>query len=384
MDFKISIPGSRSLSPLGSASATRFQGLQSINGRKESAVEDAVALNLSAQRNKETSSDKAARSISDASSFISIAQEAAKAIDELLAKAQELTASLSTTTNDAEKEAIGGEIVATLAEIDEVAAVAEFKGNPVIDGGPQTFLFNLNSSDESSSSSFSITVQNLGLSLDSLGLSEFVVEEEPVSEIQHPVGNPVGDLGAQGSQEAQGNQGTQGSQHTGNGGETGTGPETGEQEAGAGHGSQPKRLFNEEEEIDLADALSTARATVSAARTGLESSAKQVTEVANRFGAASDTQREAVESGSINREQEARDAADAVVRNITSTLTANQHQLDPLKVQDLLQEVERPERDEEHGLAERTERRETTPLVPRRKEEEEEGLPSLLPDEEDE
>lgn len=155
--------GSRSLlsAPLSTPSQT------------SAAVDDAATVSISSEaRAKRAASNRATRTLSDASSYVSIAESAASEISNLLEKAANIADTLANSSVTAtQRSALSEEGKALLDEITTVNNKATFNDASVVNRGTQVFSVTFNPGSESSDQDYSITVANVALSKSNLGVS---------------------------------------------------------------------------------------------------------------------------------------------------------------------------------------------------------------------
>lgn len=134
--------------------------------------EDATSVKLStSERALTRGSERALRSLNEATSYVSIAQSATENIGLLVDKALQIAQTLETAVPADVRESLAQEGQDILAEIDTIVDEATFNGIEVIAGGSQLFTVNLDAADESFASSYAVHVQNVAVSRNELSLS---------------------------------------------------------------------------------------------------------------------------------------------------------------------------------------------------------------------
>lgn len=135
-------------------------------------VQDAARVSFSSplkagQQNRA----EALHTLSDASSFTNIAQDAASQIGSLLDRAASLSNAIAGEVDPTKKNTYATEAAAAITEITNVVSRAKLNDQTVVGRGQQTFTHNLDGSDNSSSSTFTVSVANVGLTAADLGVS---------------------------------------------------------------------------------------------------------------------------------------------------------------------------------------------------------------------
>ena len=292
MDFRLNGTGRGLTAGAVGASEARlsFSTAQSVNqsdDKSSAATAEASVLSLSSQATTNSSSgtESALRSISDASSYLSVASSAASSIEDLLGQLGDVYTSLQNTLDPAETDILNGEAYELLLEINAVASASTFNGSSVVDGGNQTFLFSLDGESlaaGSSSGSVAVTIANVALSATALGLPD--------------VNSPDFARGQLGEA----------------------------LDASDGSGAQ---------------LLASAQAQVDAVQSALSASAQELNSVANSFGLSTNAETQAIANGTLSND-DADLLTSKIISEISSVITAQSGNLDALRVADLLAPVE--------------------------------------------
>jgi hypothetical protein len=170
-----------------SASAPRkanFQNSFTIS-KPDSKLEEAAKVTLSKQeRAREDAQGSAAIKLSNAASFVNIADDAAEQIQRLVELAKKNTESIENEASSGRKAQLAQEGAALLAEIDSVVSRAELHGSSVVNAGKKSFSFDISVESPTGDSTFSASVSNVAVSRSDLGLSDVDAtdfEEDPSS-----------------------------------------------------------------------------------------------------------------------------------------------------------------------------------------------------------
>jgi hypothetical protein len=140
--------------------------------RASSSFEQAAEVKLSTgEQAYVKNSEKAVRTISDASSYISVAQYATDEVSSLVDKARSIAESLATEVDQRRRDALASEGAAVVGRIDEIKADATFNDQQIIDGGGTTFDLNLDQAANNSDDRFLVRVSDVRISSADLGLN---------------------------------------------------------------------------------------------------------------------------------------------------------------------------------------------------------------------
>ncbi len=155
-----------------------FSRLSTRASSTASPTTDAASVSLSsADALRARGNERALTSLSDASSYVSIAQSVTDGVEQLLNRALEIASTLEGVLPATQRAELAEEAESILEEIDELTSNAELNDQPVIDAGEQTFTVNLNASDPSTASTYSITVPNVPVSRTSLSLATLTADD---------------------------------------------------------------------------------------------------------------------------------------------------------------------------------------------------------------
>jgi len=148
---------------------------------------DAVVLNLSpAKLAQQRQSNRALRNLSDASSFVSIGEQATTEIARLIDQSKTVAKTIEKTVDPVRKAELAEEANSFISEIDKVVKSATVDGTrSVVNFGAQNYSFNLDGSDLSSQSKDSVFISNIAvsrsdLSLDNLNSAQFAQDPSGV------------------------------------------------------------------------------------------------------------------------------------------------------------------------------------------------------------
>lgn len=133
---------------------------------------DATRLEILPQTKvRDLSTSKALRSLSDASSYVSIAQNATASVQRLVDEAHTIASTLEGEVTPDQRESLSAYADSLLSEIDSIVSDAELNDQAVIDSGEVNFLVNFNAADASTSNTYNVNVLDVPISQASLGLS---------------------------------------------------------------------------------------------------------------------------------------------------------------------------------------------------------------------
>ena len=160
-------------SSTSSTQGTRFRGAESITPTSSvQSSSDAAEVELSsAEQAEQRSSSTALSQLSEASSYVSIAQSAADSIDSLLNDFESTLTAIDQSVNDDDRAALASEARTILTEIGNVSAQATFNGTSVVNAGTTDVSIELDGGDDSSASNYTVSISNIALSRDDLGIS---------------------------------------------------------------------------------------------------------------------------------------------------------------------------------------------------------------------
>jgi flagellin-like hook-associated protein FlgL len=190
---------SSSLSPLSKANNSgAFAGTQRINSSESTVngnAEDSVELSILAQTQAASrGSADASRELSNASSYVSVAQSAANEIDRLLEQAEEKSKEFENSVTG-ENEAVQAEIGQILRAIDNISDASTVNGQSIVNNGEVTFSTDFNAGDNSSDTAFSISVGNLALDRASLGVSSTEIRNMSAEELTETIQSAKSSVG---------------------------------------------------------------------------------------------------------------------------------------------------------------------------------------------
>jgi flagellin-like hook-associated protein FlgL len=140
--------------------------------------DDAASVTLSRKANeREKSLEQAERKLSVASSYVNSAQNVASEINSLLSKAIDISAKLSNSLPPNTQEQLAQEAKSLLDEINTITSNATYNDESIINAGQKQISINLNPTDNSSGSSFTVNVHSVALSVNDLGIADITASD---------------------------------------------------------------------------------------------------------------------------------------------------------------------------------------------------------------
>ncbi len=148
--------------------SSSFYNKTSINSNYgDAAVSKISAAELASARGQ----SNVVRTVSSASSYLSISQQATEDIMRLVTKAADVADAISNEVNDDRKATLAAEGASLLSAIDQIQQDAEFQDQSVVDRGTVNFQFDLYSGKDAEDETFVLSVPNISVSRSDLGLS---------------------------------------------------------------------------------------------------------------------------------------------------------------------------------------------------------------------
>ncbi len=148
------------------AATRQFKRLEVSNKPSD----DATQVSLSNTRSRDDDRQSTLRNLSNAISYVDVAENAAGRVDGILGRLRELATQAREANLPEKASDIENEASTLLGELDSISSNTEVSGERVIDAGSRSFDIDTNSGDGSSQSNLTLSVRNIGLSRQELGL----------------------------------------------------------------------------------------------------------------------------------------------------------------------------------------------------------------------
>ncbi len=168
--------GSLSSRSLTEVSAQFRTSGSATSSSSQDPIDSAQLSKTAAERAASRERQRAYSTISDAASYISVADNAATEVTRLLKAASSASTQLETEVSESRRADLQYEVYAYLKAVDQVAANATYNDSSIVDAGPTEFSYELDGSDQSSATNFRLSVSDIALSTTSLNLSSITLE----------------------------------------------------------------------------------------------------------------------------------------------------------------------------------------------------------------
>lgn len=129
-----------------------------------------VKLSKTAQA-RERGAEDAVRTLSNAATYVNLAEGATNQVESLLEKARQNSEALKTEVDPTKRAALANDGASFLTEIDTVVSAVQLNDNSVVNGGVRSFSFDFRPEQPLGDSTFTFDVANFALTSSDLGVS---------------------------------------------------------------------------------------------------------------------------------------------------------------------------------------------------------------------
>ena len=167
--INLGINGVGGASSSGASSVSRvtsaLSSAQTLNTQPSSTLD---TVSLSNRSSADTA--RALRTLSDASSLVSIGIDAASEVKTLVTEAEEISVALQAANSSEQTTALESDLDSIFSRIDEIASETEFNGQAIVDSGARTLVIDPSPTDNTSNDVVSVSIPDLAISRTSLGI----------------------------------------------------------------------------------------------------------------------------------------------------------------------------------------------------------------------